>query len=209
MKKLTRPRIDAFIERYRTDGRTLDIGCGTQAYDRFFPNRLTADIDPNRNPDLIADVHALPFSDGEFDAVLCTEVLEHTLDPVQAIREMMRVLKPGGTLILTTRFVWPIHDAPGDYWRFTRYNLLRLFSAWTVLEIRSELPTFSTIAALLQRVIFQTRLRFNRPVKVFLLAFVHLFNRLNFLIIEEYGDIGRTTRETDILTTGYHIAVRK
>jgi SAM-dependent methyltransferase len=209
LKKLTRPQIAKFISRYATDERILDIGSGGSLYDRYFPSRLTVDIDPARRPEIVGDAHALPFSDGEFACVLCTEVLEHTERPEVVAGELMRVLKPGGVLVLTTRFVYPIHDSPGDYFRFTKYGLRKLFSRWTIIEVQSELGDFSTIAALLQRIGFQTDLRGGKFSKMILYAVAWLFSKLDWLIVMEYGDIKKSVQETNILSTGVYIAVKK
>lgn len=62
----------------------------------------------------------LPFAEGEFDYVLSDQVLEHIEgNPQEAIDETFRVLKPGGIAVHTTCFINPIHNYPGDYWRFT------------------------------------------------------------------------------------------
>jgi SAM-dependent methyltransferase len=114
----------------------------------IFPNRTTVDIDPARKPDVVADAHALPFPDASFELVLCTEVLEHLVNPPQAIAEMYRVLTPGGTLILTTRFVYPLHDAPHDYFRFTRFGLEKLLEHWSDVSITPELSTMATLGCL-------------------------------------------------------------
>ena len=67
-----------------------------------------------------ANILKLPFKDGEFDAVVSDQVLEHVEgDPQHAIDETFRVLKPGGLLLHTTCFINPIHDGPSDFWRFT------------------------------------------------------------------------------------------
>jgi SAM-dependent methyltransferase len=209
VKKLTRLHLETFLKKYRSEKRVLDIGSGGSSYGRFFPNRLTVDIDPLRKPEIVADVHQLPFKDEEFEMILCTEVLEHTIDPARAIKEMMRVLKKGGILVLSTRFVFPLHDIPNDHWRFTKYNLERLFSEWEILELTPEMRTFSSIAALLQRIIFQTKLRGNKLTKGILYLLVLFFSKLDFLIVEEYGDIKRETVTSDIISTGYYLAVKK
>ncbi|MEM7682289.1 MAG: class I SAM-dependent methyltransferase [Planctomycetota bacterium] len=66
----------------------------------------------NRGIDWACDITALPTEDASFDAVLCTEVLEHVPDPVAAIRELCRVLKPSGVLLITAPFVSNTHFSP-------------------------------------------------------------------------------------------------
>jgi SAM-dependent methyltransferase len=94
--------------------------------------------------DVCGDLLALPFPDNTLDGVILTEVLEHCTDPVGAVNQTRRVLKPGGLLLVTSPFVWPEHGIEGeykDYWRFTRDGwgfLLKAFKdvsivpcAWT------------------------------------------------------------------------------
>ena len=65
----------------------------------------------------------IPFPDGHFDALLCTEVLEHAVAPEALIAEMHRVLRPGGSLVLTVPFAARVHHIPYDFHRFTRYQV--------------------------------------------------------------------------------------
>ncbi|CAN5165399.1 hypothetical protein BH11PAT1_BH11PAT1_1550 [soil metagenome] len=198
-QKITRKNLEKFLANHATEERTLDIGSGGSSYSRFFPNRLTVDIDPMRKPEIVADAHHLPFPEAEFSSILCTEVLEHVKDPFQVERELRRVMKVGGTLVLSTRFVFPLHDTPHDYWRFTKYGLREIFKEWEIIEIVEETQTFSTIAALLHRIGFQTKLKMNKITKVILLIFIWIFDHLNFLIVSEYGDIGRKKPEKNIM----------
>jgi SAM-dependent methyltransferase len=71
--------------------------------------------------DVKGDLLALPFPDASLDGVVLTEVLEHCTDPVGAVRQVRRVLKPGGLLLVTSPFLWPWHGTADyqDYWRFT------------------------------------------------------------------------------------------
>lgn len=62
--------------------------------------------------DLVSDIAAIPAADASFDAILCSEVLEHVPEPTQALDEFARLLKPGGTLILTAPFSSIVHQAP-------------------------------------------------------------------------------------------------
>lgn len=209
MKKITRAHLTEWLSTYATEERILDIGSGTIESDPLFPNRMTVDISEKGHPDLIADVHALPIADASYGMILCREVLEHCVDPAAAVREMMRVLQPGGTLVLTTRFVFPLHDAPADFWRFTPYGLRRLFSEWSILDLREETRPFSCIAVLLQRIELQTTLRFNKPMKFFLRGIVWMFNRMDGLVVSSYGDNRKDRKEPIIMSSGLYIAVRK
>lgn len=85
------------------------------------------------------DIQRMTFADASFDAVLCIDVLEHIEDPPAAAREIVRVLRPGGRLLLRAPFLAhyhgkmaaahsPAHETYPDYWRFTHQGLLRLFA---------------------------------------------------------------------------------
>lgn len=213
MKKITRGSLRSFLEKHKTDQKILEIGGGDTSsnhlYTDLFPNRHTIDIDPARKPDTVGDAHALPFDDASFDFILCTEVLEHLHTPQKAIDEMNRVLRPGGTLVLTTRFVYPIHDAPHDYFRYTKYGLKHLFRNWNIEILNEESLSFSTIGALLQRIGFQTRVKGGRVTKGLIYFFAYLCTLLDSFIKSEYGDIQKSKEEEGILTTGYHLVAKK
>ena len=115
-RKITRPRLRAFLQQYANEGRVLDVGCGAASYRDLFPQTTTLDIAARDGVkvDIIADAHDLSqIPDASFDIVLCTEVLEHLHTPERAIAEFRRVLKPQGLLLLSTRFIFPLHDVPG------------------------------------------------------------------------------------------------
>lgn len=102
----------------------LDVGCGSLPYKSFSsPEWLWTGLDVEGNP--LADIKVATtdkiwdIPSESFDLVLCTEVLEHSKYPENILTEIHRVLKPGGKLILTTPFIYPIHGAPSDYRRFT------------------------------------------------------------------------------------------
>lgn len=209
MKKITRKNLNKFLEKHATKDRVLDLGSGASSYGEFFPNRVTVDIDPERKPSILADAEKLPFKDNEFNFVLCTEMLEHVKDPNKVEKEIRRVTASGGTLILSTRFVFPLHDIPGDYWRFSKYGLLELFKEWDITEIIPETRNFSSIAALIQRMSFQSTFHFNKITKFILLILSWIFNHLNFLTVKEYGDIGRKEVESHIMPTGYYLVAKK
>ena len=208
-EKLTRGKIEAFLAKHATDAHTLDIGAGGKDHLAHFPNRVTLDIDPSRKPDVVGDAEHLPFPDESFEAVVCSEVFEHIKNPRHAAEEMWRVLRPGGALVLTTRFGFPVHDAPGDYWRFTPYALKMIFSHWEIIEVVAETGSFGTIAVLLQRIMFQSDLRGGKITKGTLYVLARIFDKLDWLVLKQYGDIARKKSVDMVLSSGIYLAARK
>ena len=208
-KKLTRSNIKNFVSKHASDGKTLDIGCASSVYSKYFPNRVGLDIKAGAGVDVVADAHKLPFDDESFNIVLCTEVLEHLHSPEIAINEMERVLIKGGKLILTTRFIFPIHEAPNDYFRYTKYGLRHLFSGWDILGIKEEISTLRTIAVLMQRIGYQTKLKGGKFSKIIVFLLAKLIYSLDWMVKEEFGDIKRSKKEVGIMTSGYYIICQK
>ncbi len=111
--------------------RVLDAGAGEGQYcDRFTRHRYTG-VDLGVGDaawnyarlDAIADLLALPFSDGTFDATLNVVTLEHVKEPARVIEELYRVLRPGGRLLIIVPHEWEQHQTPHDYFRYTRYGM--------------------------------------------------------------------------------------
>ncbi|MGV6826004.1 MAG: class I SAM-dependent methyltransferase, partial [bacterium] len=78
------------------------------------------------SPDVLGTAEALPFAPNCFDSLVCLEVMEHLPDPQGALEEMYRVLRPSGKVLISIPFAYPIHDAPYDFQRLTRYQLVRI-----------------------------------------------------------------------------------
>lgn len=114
---------------------------------------ITIDLDPLRSPDFIMSVDNMSFGNEIFDMVLMLEVLEHVENPFSASKELFRVLKKGGKLIVSTPFIFGIHEAPADYWRFTKYGLQNIFKFFKDLEIEERSGFCITISTLLCRLI--------------------------------------------------------
>lgn len=79
--------------------------------------------------DLCGDLQQIPLRSGSVDRILCMVVLEHTRNPRGVLEEFARVLKPGGLLQMVVPFLWEEHQAPHDYFRFTRYGARLLFDS--------------------------------------------------------------------------------
>lgn len=116
-------------------GRVLDIGCSDQAVKAYLGEKTiyigldyyrTATQWYGSRPQVFGDAHALPFPSSRLDCILLLDVLEHLPEPDQCMAEIRRVLKPGGLLIIQVPFIYPIHDKPLDYQRWTLFGLRRL-----------------------------------------------------------------------------------
>ena len=136
--RLARYGIDLFLREIsptvNPGARLLDGGAGNCKYPHFFPQaRATAmDLKPQRQRrygelDVAGNLYMMPFKTDAFDAVVNVEVLEHLREPLDALKEMFRVLRPGGRLILVAPQGWEEHEAPNDYFRFTKFGLRYLF----------------------------------------------------------------------------------
>ena len=124
-------REEAELARTRTPRpRLLDVGCGVKPYEPFFADAVAEYVGVDvagAAADLVGTVESLPVPDGSFDLVLCTQTLEHAEDPGRAVRELRRVVAPGGRVLASTHGVQVYHPNPGDYWRWTHAGLERLF----------------------------------------------------------------------------------
>ena len=115
-------------------GLVLDIGCADQKPRRFLRSGAdyvgldyydTATGWYGTRPDIFGDAQRLPLQDGSVDHVLLLDVLEHLPLPAACLSDIHRVLKPGGQLIIQVPFMYPLHDAPLDFHRWTRFGLRR------------------------------------------------------------------------------------
>ena len=112
-------------------GLLLDAGCGAKPYANFFKGRVDKHIgiDVLNSPllengvDVFGSVQELPFKDGIFSTVLCSEVLQYSDCPTKVIKELFRVMKKQGILILTTTQMWHVTNPPHDHYRFTEFGL--------------------------------------------------------------------------------------
>lgn len=114
-------------------GRVLDVGCGRKPYRHLVPAEAYVGLELD-TPELrglgAADLFyaggIFPVPDASFDAVICSQVLEHIFTPADFLGEIRRVLRPGGSLLLTTPFVWDEHSQPFDFGRYASFGLAHL-----------------------------------------------------------------------------------
>lgn len=115
-------------------GNLLDIGCGNKPYRKWMLEKgctLTGcDIEQSSEKlvDIICPATNIPLPDASFDTVFSSQVLEHVADHGKMLDECCRLLKPGGYLILSAPMTWEHHEAPYDFFRFTRYGFNHLLT---------------------------------------------------------------------------------
>lgn len=145
--------------RLRVCGVVLDVGCGNGWARDVMPKTVqyvgvdyptTMALGYEGSPDILADATALPLPGTSVDTVLLLDVLEHLDDPEKAISEAARILRLGGTCLVQVPFLYPLHDEPHDYQRWTRHGLKKLFLQYGFQpEVSSESNSPCTTAAAL------------------------------------------------------------
>lgn len=141
-RKATRRAVAAFASGLR-DARVLEVGSGPRI-DGDYPYSsadlfhhsctvVRSDIDPTFGHELV-DCTTMEF-DGEWDAIVATSVLEHIYEVEEAITRIHKALMPGGRLLVTVPFAFPLHNEPIDFWRFTEHSLRQLFGEFSQVEV--------------------------------------------------------------------------
>ena len=142
------------IDIFTTSQSIIDIGEGLRARqgtgNRFYKGHAwlqeyinkveykVMDPVPDYKPDIVGDIHHIPLQNESVDAIFCLAVLEHVKDPIRAMDEMTRILKPGGKILIYVPFLYYYHAHEGyygDYWRFTHDTLKNFAEPYTSHEI--------------------------------------------------------------------------
>jgi SAM-dependent methyltransferase len=183
------------------DAKVLTIGAGGEI-NRLLTNstastvQLTSvDVDEARDPDIVADVCEAPLPADTYDFVVIAEVLEHLHSPHKALENIYSALKPGGKLILTTPFIFPIHDRPSDYFRFTKYGLKLLLRSFHNVNVTERNSYYEAIDVLWIRLL-QTKQSNTILLSLFLIPAIYFIKRpITLLLAKCFA--------TDAMTTGY------
>jgi len=134
-------------------GKVLDVGAGNYSrYINFFDYReyIKMDVEKGENVDVVGRAEDIPFKDETFDSVVCTQVFEHLTEPFKAAKEIYRVLKKKGHCLISAPQVNEIHGEPYDYFRYTKFGLIEIFSksGFEILECDQIGGFFTTMAQL-------------------------------------------------------------
>jgi SAM-dependent methyltransferase len=136
--------------------RVLDYGCATKPYRKLFGpgvDYVGADLPGNPLAQVeLCDDGTVPLADSSFDMVLSIQVLEHVLDPARYLAECFRLLRPGGSMVLSTHGIMYYHPDPEDYWRWTSGGLARVVeeAGFRVADMRGVLGLASAALQLFQ-----------------------------------------------------------
>ena len=146
-------------------GQVLDVGCGSKPYRALFECESYVGMDMH-NPghdhakediDVFYDGNAFPFPAEAFDSVVCFQVLEHVFDPDMLLREIVRVLRPDGVLLLTVPFVWDEHEQPNDFARYSSFGILHLLQrhGFTVVQASKSCADVRALAQMVNAYLFK------------------------------------------------------
>lgn len=149
--------IDRAMERISKAPMVLDMGGGEpfgkwlKTYENLFKNceYKSFDFDATTGADIVGDIHAIPLADNTIDAIICSSVLEHVKNPVQAAKELKRILKPGGQIFFYVPSIYPYHARKGHYpdlWRFFDDTMQQLFEGYSQTEIAKRGGYFSALS---------------------------------------------------------------
>lgn len=191
--------------------RVLDVGCGVKPYFPYFEPYVSEYVGVDvGNPaaDLEGSIEAIPVDDAGFDVVLTTQVLEHCLDPAQAVRELHRVTRPGGRVLASTHGVYVYHPAPTDLWRWTHAGLERLFvtnAEWASVSVSPASGTTATLGMLIS--IYVDLVFKNLRVRAAGRPFVSAINRLAKAIDARSSTLRGTGPGS--LVANYHVVAVK
>jgi SAM-dependent methyltransferase len=183
-------------------GDILDFGCGQKPYETCFVNANTyigLDIlvsghnHRSSKVDIFYDGKTLPFPDNSFDSVVSFEVLEHVFNLDEVLCEISRVLKPGGTFLMSVPFVWEEHEVPYDFARYTSYGLVYKLKKndYKILELLKSTTSILAIGQLLVNYIANNLLprgrilaRFSQLLIIFPLNLLIIF--INYILPKRY-----------------------
>lgn len=200
-------------------GRILDIGCG----EKLIKNKITDNCEYvgldyyktatewyESTPEVFGDAHTLSFPDKSFDCVLLLDVMEHLPDPGKCLDEVNRVLSDTGIFIIFVPFLYPIHDSPLDFRRWTIYGLRQLTDkhGFTISEEKHDGNILETAGLLLNIAISKTILNWihkKNPAAILILLLPFMVLTINFFV----WIVNCISPEDSMMPTGYRIILKK
>jgi SAM-dependent methyltransferase len=184
-------------------GRTLDVGCGQKPYQHLFNTAayIGMDVDQpghdhsNENIDVYYDGRNFPFENKAFDSIITSQVFEHVFTPEEFLKEINRVLRINGHLLITVPFVWDEHEQPYDYARYSSYGLKHVLekNGFQVVEMKKSVNDIRVIFQLLNAYIFKKTVTksgiINLILTIVLIAPFNIIGELLHLFLPKNGDL--------------------
>jgi len=126
---------------------------------------VVANLSRERSPHVQADAARTPFADGCFDAVICSELLEHVPEPGRVLSEAGRVLRPGGVLLVCVPFLFHVHADPYDYGRYTDYYWREALAraGFGPVQVEKQGLFWSVLADMLRAWVYHRSLNVSLP----------------------------------------------
>ena len=203
--KITLPLIKDNIR-----GKFIDVGCGDLYYKQYIMNYVDMyeSIDFKKNADsitYIGDIQNMEMIESlKYDSAICLEVLEHVPDPFKALREINRILKQDGILIISVPHLSRLHEIPYDFYRYTRYGLEFILKecGFKIIDIRERGGIFSFISHQFSTVLITVTLKL--PI---LNIIIYALNKY-FIVIPTYY-LDKLFNLGKRLPVGYTVLVKK
>lgn len=202
-----RKKLDEFLSMYQRlmKGDVIDVGGKKEKKRGIFRPPLPqvnswkyVNIDKSTNPDFCCSAENIPVEDGSYDTVILCEVLEHLENPEQVLKEIFRILKNGGTLIMSTPFLFPVHADPYDFQRWTDTKIRLILESIGFSEIK--IMPMGGLGSVVHDLIFVASSKIKlRYLKTVYLLCLKIFNPIFVLTDRLLKSI------ENIITTGYFV----
>jgi SAM-dependent methyltransferase len=186
------------LKKLPLDVSVIDVGAGTKPYLRMINTRTTRycaqDLTPTETNkvgveqarvDFVSSAERMPLPDDSFDYAICTDVLEHVISPSNVMKEISRILKPGGKAIVTVPMICGEHQQPWHFQNFTRYGMAQLsYESGLVMESISPRGGYGSVLAALIRFMPGNLLR-GYPIflRIPLLLLTYLLSPLTAIVL--------------------------
>jgi len=184
-------------------GYILDFGCGSQSVDRLKDNIIHLDATQYPYVDIVNTTDQIPFKDNTFEIVISQAVFEHVNKPKEMMQEIFRVLQPGGTLILDTAFMQPLHGDPHHYFNMTLPGLKSILTNFDIIDMGVrpyQLPSYGYIMQINEILPFVSSPKWHQELQ----RLLSLFMSEGSVFDECLGKVGQ-----EVLAAGVYCVARK
>jgi SAM-dependent methyltransferase len=194
-KKISKDAYKKYLGARKTKKKTLIVFREID-FKGYFPHSKCVHYKKGKDVDLVLktyeEFYKLPYKDAEYDCIVAFGILEHLKDHERFMKELSRILKKNGTLILSCASVMSVHEAPTHFTNLTEFGMKELLKDWEIKDISPHSNSFTTLAVLLQRIAYQSES--SALFKAIILLIAKGIPYLQIFVGKEYGDISRKHR---------------